>query len=140
MEQNSTTPTQTDKPQLDGAKLVASAIIGADFERVIVNDTAYMIHPPTISKLAGATYWLAEMGEAKSIHELLKMMQNVESAAHALSWFIQGDDSLAEELAQGTLTEVVTGIETAFSLIEMENFLKLSVLMKSAKKLIAKQR
>ena len=127
-----------EQEELDAAKIVSSAIIGADFQRIIVNDKVYIISPPTIYKIAGATYWLSENGDGKTIKELLTSMKDSEHLARALSWFIQGDEGLTEELCQGTFEEVVEGLETAFALIGMENFIKLSVLKKSAKILIAK--
>ncbi len=124
----------------DGAKLVAAAIVGLDYKYITVNNTPYVLKPPTIHRLAGAAYWLTECGGGDSIKDVLETLANAESLAKALSWFINGDDSLAGELAQGTPTEVIAGIEQAFSMIDVENFIKLSALHRSAKMLIAKQK
>ncbi len=127
-----------DSEKKDGAKMIASAIIGLDYRIVIVNDKSYIIHPPTISKIAGATYWLCDFGEGNNLRDLLMSLSKADNLAKALSWLIQGDDQLSEELAKGSLTEVVTGIETGFSMIEATNFMKLSALQKSVKRLVAK--
>ena len=75
-----------------------------------------------------------------NIKELLVSINNVEPLAHALSWFIQGNDSLFEELSNGTLDEVIDGLESAYSLLSTKNFLRLSVLAKNVASLTAKQR
>lgn len=124
----------------NAAKIVSSAILGMDFKVVIVNGKSYIVTPPTIKKIAGAAYWLSDVKEGKNIKELLASINNVEPLAHALSWFIQGNDSLFEELSNGTLNEVIDGLESAYSLLSTKNFLRLSVLAKNVASLTAKQR
>lgn len=124
----------------NAAKIVSSAILGMDFKVVIVNGKSYIVTPPTIKKIAGAAYWLSDVKDGKNIKELLASINNVEPLAHALSWFIQGNDSLFEELSNGTLNEVIDGIESAYSLLSTKNFLRLSVLAKNVASLTAKQR
>lgn len=124
----------------NAAKIVSSAILGMDFRVVIVNGKSYIVTPPTIKKIAGAAYWLSDVKDGKNIKELLVSINNVEPLAHALSWFIQGNDSLFEELSNGTLDEVIDGLESAYSLLSTKNFLRLSVLAKNVAGLTAKQR
>lgn len=122
----------------EGARMVASAIVGLDYRIIVVNDKSYIIHPPTIAKIAGATYWLCEAGDGKTLREILVSLSKSENLTKALSWFIQGNEDLGEELKKGTLDEIVNGIEAAFSMIEAQNFMKLSALQKSASLLVAK--
>jgi len=129
---------EENKEKNDGARMVASAIIGLDYRIAIVNDKSYVIQPPTIAKLAGATYWLCESGTGSTLRDILMSLSKSENLAKALSWFIQGNDELAEELSQGKMLEIVDGLEAAFSMIEAENFMRLSALRKSASRLIAK--
>lgn len=124
--------------QQDGAKIVTAAILGFDFKRIVVNDVSYVIKPPTIKTIAAATYWLTEIEDAETIKGTLQTLNSLDNACRALSCFIQGDDGLWEELSHGTMTEIVDGLESGFDLIDIKNFLKLSALMKSAKRLIAK--
>ena len=124
----------------NAAKIVSSAILGMDFKVVIVNGKSYIVTPPTIKKIAGAAYWLSDVKDGKNIKELLASINNVEPLAHALSWFIQGNDSLFEELSNGTLNEVIDGLESAYSLLSTKIFLRLSVLAKNVASLTAKQR
>lgn len=124
----------------NAAKIVSSAILGMDFKVVIVNGKSYIVTPPTIKKIAGAAYWLSDVKDGKNIKELFASVNNVEPLAHALSWFIQGNDSLFEELSNGTLDEVIDGLESAYSLLSTKNFLRLSVLAKNVAGLTAKQR
>lgn len=122
----------------DGAMMIASAIIGLDYKTVIVNDKSYIIEPPTIAKIAGASYWLCDYGEGTTLRDILKCLSKAENLAKALSWLIQENDELSEELAKGSLTEIVDGIEARFSMIEATNFMRLSALQKSARLLVAK--
>lgn len=122
----------------EGARMVASAIVGLDYRIIVVNDKSYIIHPPTIAKIAGATYWLCEAGNGKTLREILVSLSKSENLTKALSWFIQGNEDLSEELTKGKLDEIVNGIEAAFSMIEAQNFMKLSALQKSASLLVAK--
>lgn len=124
----------------NAAKIVSSAILGMDFKVVIVNGKSYIVTPPTIKKIAGAAYWLSDVKDGKNIKELLASINDVEPLAHALSWFIQGNDSLFEELSNGTLDEVIDGLESAYSLLSTKNFLRLSVLARNVASLTAKQR
>lgn len=124
----------------NAAKIVSSAILGMDFRVVIVNGKSYVITPPTIKKIAGAAYWLSDVKDGKDMRELLASINNVEPLAHALSWFIQGNDSLFEELSNGTFDEVIDGLEASYSLLTTKNFLKLSTLAKNVASLAARQR
>lgn len=122
------------------AETVCGAIIGLDVRTVIVNNKAYSVTPPTINKIAGAGYYLSNIEEGKTMREVLMTLNNVDTVAHALSWMIQGDDSLFKELSQGTFDEIVEALEETYSLISAENFSKLLVLAKSVANLTAKQR
>ena len=106
----------------NAAKIASSAILGMDFKVVIVNGKSYIVTPPTIRRIAGAAYWLSDVKDGKTIRELLASINNVEPLAHALSWFIQGDDILVEELSQGTLDEVIDGLDAAYSLVSTDSF------------------
>ena len=61
-------------------------------------------------------------------------------ASRALSWFIQGDENLHEELSCGTFDEVVEALATGLSMISAENFYKLLALAKNVAILTAKQK
>lgn len=120
------------------SKIVSSSILGRDFEVVCINGKAYVILPPTIKKIAGASYCLSDVGDAESIGDIVRTIKDINVAAKALSWFINGDESIAEELCDGTLDEVVEALIVGFSLISTENFFKLSVLAKNVANLTAK--
>lgn len=126
------------KETQDGAKLVSSAIVGLDYRVIVVNDKSYIIQPPTIAKIAGATFWLTDFGGGTTLRDILKSLAKSESLTKALSWFIQGNDELSEELSNGTIDEIINGVEAAFTLIDASNFMKLSALQRSAKLLVAK--
>lgn len=119
--------------------MVDSAILGIDVKCAVVGGKMYKISPPTIRTLAGAGYHLAEFGGIEKVGDVFASLKDLGSAAKALSWFIAGDESLAGELSQGTLPEVVEALEAAFSLVSVENFSRLSVLTRSVSRLTARQ-
>ena len=122
------------------SKLVADAILGEDTVMIIVNGKAYYVSPPTIIKLVNAAKYLDSFEEGKTLAEVLGMLKNLNDACKALSVFIQGDESISDELSKGTLEEVVNGLQTAYSLISIKDFQTLSILAKSAARMIAKPR
>lgn len=122
------------------SKLVADAILGEDTVTIIVNRKAYYVSPPTIIKLVKAAKYLDSFEEGKTLAEILGMLKNLDDACKALSVFIQGDESISDELSKGTLEEVVNGLQTAYSLISIKDFQTLSILAKSAARMIAKPR
>jgi len=123
-----------------GAKIIDRAILGLDFRNVVVNGKAYVIMPPTIARIAGAGFYLTGFDDTKDVKDVFNSLKDIKNAAKALSWFINGDKSLAEELSQGTLGEVVEALETAYSLISVENFSRLSVLTRNVSSLTARPR
>lgn len=125
---------------MNAAKIVNSSIIGSDFKTIVVNNKSYIISPPTIHRIAGAGYYLANFPECNTLHDILVSLKDMDNAAHALSWFIKGNNSLFDELLKGTFNEIVEGLEIAFSLISAENFYKLSILAKNVQNLTAKQK
>ena len=80
---------------------------------------------------------MSDLVDAKTIHEMEGCITNM---SHALSWFIQGDDSLYEELLEGEYHEVKEAFDIAYSLLSVEDFSELSALAKNVASLTAKQR
>lgn len=124
----------------DASKTVSAAILGNDFRTVLVAGRAYVIMPPTIHKIAGAAAHLGAFEDIKSVGDALRSMQHLTEAAAALSFFINGDESLKGELSQGTLPEVTYALEAALSLIDVANFSRLSVLTRNVSRLTARPR
>lgn len=124
----------------NGAKLVAGEVLGFNSANFIVGGQVYIATPPTIAKLCGAAYFLSDMPEARTLGDLFRGLGSLEKLCSALSWLIEGNESLSAHLAAGTLDEVVEGLERTFDLIGIANFQKLSSLTRSAQALTAKQR
>lgn len=120
--------------------LIADAILGEDTVAIIVNGKVYSVSPPTIIKLVKAAKYLDSFEEGKTLAEVLGMLKNLDDACKALSVFVKGDESISDELSKGTLEEVVNGLQTAYSLISIKDFQTLSILAKSAARMIAKPR
>lgn len=121
-----------------GAKLVSGDILGLNIKNVEVGGKFYSISPPTIEKISGAAYYLSNFDFIQSKEELVHQMQIMKDAASALSWFIEGNDSLSSQLSKGTIDEICNGIDAALSLIDIENFKRLSVLAGNVARLAAK--
>ena len=99
-----------------------------------------MIHPPTVHRIAGTGYYLSDLKDGVTVMDMLRSLKDVEMASRALSWLIQGDENLCEELSAGTFDEVVEALANGLSMVSAENFYKLSVLAKNVALLTAKQR
>ena len=123
-----------------GAKIISESIIGTDFRTVFVAGKAYTVYPPTIHKLSGAISCLAGVKEADNLKEVLLSLGESEAYSKALSWLITDDESLSEELANGTYEENVDALDEAFSLIDSKVFLKAVSLAKNVSLLAAKPR
>ena len=124
--------------KLDGVQLVSSAILGIDFEPVMIGGKVYQIYPPTIRKFVGAVSCLKET-KGESFLEIIMGMDLVDSC-RALSWFIKGDESLKDVFLDCPLSEVQEGLIKAFGLVDPQNFIRLSALQRNVRRLIARQR
>ena len=120
-----------------GAKVISQSIIGNDFRTIIVNKKGYTIYPPTIHSLSNAISYLCDVREGETLREILISLADLKYYAHALSWFINGDDSLFEELSKGTYEECVNGVEEAISMIDVSVFQKAVGLAKNVSLLAA---
>lgn len=121
-------------------KLVNGAILGFDGEPVEINGIVYIIKPLTIAKLSGGMFWLSDLTDVHSFEDIFKALKDIDKVSKALSWFINGDDSLSNELSKGTLEEVVHAIEKAVSTVSAANFTKLLTLVRSVARLTANPR
>lgn len=122
------------------AKLVSSAIVGADFKLVEVNGNMYPVKPPTINRVAGAVACLSglALNDGATIRDVLNTQENAREYARALSFLIQEDYELTDELAKGTYDEVIEALDTAFGMISGRSFSIAASLTKNASALVAK--
>lgn len=124
----------------EGAKIISKSVIGSDFRTIFVSGKAYTVYPPTIHRLAGAISYLSDVKEADNLRDILLSLGESEAYSKALSWLIAGDESLSEELAQGTYEENVNALDEALSMIDSKVFLKAVSLAKNVSLLAAKPR
>lgn len=124
------------------SKIVSDAIIGNGFSIVYVNSKAYTIHPPTIKTLAGAISCISDLdlGDNATLKDMLLSAKDCKAYAKALSWFINGNQSLSAELYKGTFEEVVDALSSAFDLVGVNPFLKAASLTRNASLLAASPR
>lgn len=122
------------------AKVVSEAILGLDGATVLIAGRAYHIMPPTMRRIAQAAYHLSDMDDAETLRELVMSLGRPEPMCRALSCMIRGDESLMDELMDGTMEEMADALEVAYSLASVENFWKLSALARNVANLTAKQK
>ena len=127
---------------MNAAKTIADAIIGNDFQTIVVNEKPYTIYPPTIHRIAGAISCLSSVniGECNSFADVFSFCKDSKQLSKALSWMIGDNESLCEELSQGTLEEIVQALSVAFSLISTSVFSRAVNLMRSVNQLAAKEK
>lgn len=113
-------------------------MLGLDGETIIVGGKVYYVEPPSIKKIVGCGYYLSDYGGEESLGDYLRKIKDLGSICKALSWLVVGNESKADDLMEGTMDEVISGIEVGMSLIGTANFPRLSVLSKSVQELIAK--
>ena len=123
---------------MDAIEMVSSAVLGIDQEAVFIGGKVYHIYPPTIRRLVGAVRYL-KGGEGESIREVVLSM-DLEGVAKALSWLVEGNESLYEVFLDAPINDVMEGVIKGLSLIDPGNFMRLSALQKSVRSLIAKPR
>lgn len=124
----------------DGVKLVSAAVLGYDAEVVLINGKRYIITPPTIRKILGAGYYLSDVANAETLKDIITDTKNIESIPCALSCLICGDTRLADELKDGTISELTEATCKAFELCDLGGFITLSLLGKNVRKMIANTR
>lgn len=123
---------------MSALKEVTEAIIGTP-KSIIVNGRLYPIKPPTIHTIAVAANYLDPIpSDISSFADIVSMMKEMGRVSEALSVFICGDTSLADELSKGEMQEVVEGLAEAIGMISPQNFSMLSGLIKNVAQLIAK--
>lgn len=124
----------------NGAELIADAVAGLDSRAVVVANVRYVIFPPTISQIAKAGHHLLAFDNGQDLSTVLKATANADALARALSVFIAKDETLYDKLKEGTLAEIVDGLEVAYSLIDPKAFMKAVSLVRNVAALIAKTR
>lgn len=122
------------------ARLVSSAIVGADFEVIDIGGKAYVLKPPTINRIAGAVSRLSKLAlpDCATLKEMFCAQEDAREYAAALSFFIQDNYDLTDELSQGTFEEVVDGLAKALNMVSAKSFSTAASLTKSASVLVAK--
>lgn len=122
------------------SKLVADALLGEDSVTVVVRGKTYFIDSPTIEHIVKAAKYLDSVEGGETVGEMIQLIKSLDNACCALSIFIQGDESLAEELSKGTPKEIADGLHAAITLLSIRDFVTLSTLARSVARMIANPR
>ena len=123
---------------MDAVEMISAALLGIDHEAVFIGGKVYHIHPPTIRRLAGAVRHL-KGGEGETMKDVILSL-DLEETAKALSWLVEGNESLYDVFLDAPANEVVEGVVRGLSLIDPTNFTRLSALQRSVRSLIARPR
>lgn len=124
------------------SKLISQAITGEDYALAYLNGKSYVIFPPTIKRLAGAISCISdlELDDKATLKETFLSCKDCTAYCRALSWLIHGDDTLAEELSDATLEEVIGALELGLDMVGVNPFYKAVSLTRSANLLAASPR
>lgn len=122
------------------SRLVSSAVLLEDSANVTIAGKEYNIPAPTIHRIAGAAKWLADVEGGTDFEAFIGQMKNITSACKALSYFINDNEDLADELMQGTLHEVCVALASAIKLLSVQDFSILSTSARSVARLAANPR
>lgn len=122
------------------SKMVVDAFLGDDSATVVVAGKPYFIDSPTIERIMKAAKYLSSVEGGNTMKDLIDMLNKLDDSCKALSIFIQGDEKLADELLKGTPQEIVQALETAYQLVSIQPFQKLSILARNVARLIARPR
>lgn len=122
------------------SKLVVDAFLGEDSATVVVAGKPYFIDSPTIERIMNAAKYLNNVEGGNTMKDVIDMLTKLDDSCKALSIFIQGNENLADELIKGTPQEIVQALETAYQLITIQPFQRLSILARNVARLIAKPR
>lgn len=125
---------------MDAVKEIAADLLGISGRKVKIGGKGYTIPPPTIERLVGAGHSLSEIGNILNLSDFITAIPHLEEVCHALSWFIAGDESLFEELKKGTPAEVVGAFLDAISMLDIKDFMRLSVSVRNVRMLVADTR
>jgi hypothetical protein len=121
--------------QLEGTGMTAQA--------VTVGDKEYALHLPSIVSIQKVAEYLAEMVvpemNNKTLDEAVRMMTNSKMMARCVSFIIQGDETLTEELESGSVDELQEVI-ILYHQMTIRSMMTLKALAHNIGKLIGKQK
>ncbi len=125
--------------ETNAARNVTASIIGRDVEVAIINGKTYVIKPPTIKRLSGAIHALTaiDMSDAPTLREMLFAHKDADAYAKALSWLVRGNGSLAGELSNAPVDEVIEAVLTGINMTG-QSFMKAVGLLRCARRLAAR--
>lgn len=118
-------------------KDIAGDLLGLPNETIRVNGQDYSLLSPTIEKLTGAGYYLADIPDLQTLGDIISVLPHLDNICKALSWLVAGNESLYKEFLKGTASEVVDGLIKGVSMVGIENFVKLSALARNVRSLVA---
>ena len=110
---------------MKGSEVISMAVLGREGVRCMIGSRCYFIPSPTIKRICCAAYELRSVSEGMEIQDIiLNTSHNALCYARALSCLVEGDDSLAEELACGSFTEVTEALCAGLGMIGIDDINK----------------
>ena len=112
-------------------------------EAVTIGNKEYTIHCPSIFSMQKVGEYLAQMATSemsgKTLDEAVRMMTDKQTMAKTVSFILQDDESLAEELTCGTSEELQEAI-IVYHAMTIQSMKMLKALAAGIGKLIGKQK
>ncbi len=125
----------------EAAKIVSESLIGASYVTITMGSKAYTLYPPTIKRLCQAIRHFSEIDiQGESILDALGEIPNAtEHILKGLSCLLCGNESLAEELSEGSFAEMKMALKEAICLVGTDPF-ECAALARSVAEVAAKMR
>lgn len=119
------------------------ANIGMSAEAVSIGGKEYAIHLPSIISMQKVGECLAQMATSemsgKTLDEAVRMMTDKKTMAKTVSYILQGDELLVDELSNGSSEELQEAIIIYYGMT-IQSMKMLKRLAESVGKLIGKQK
>ena len=119
------------------------ANIGMSAEAVSIGGKEYAIHLPSIISMQKIGEYLAQMATSemsgKTLDEAVRMMTDKKTMAKTVSYILQGDELLVDELSNGSSEELQEAI-IIYHGMTIQSMKMLKRLAESVGKLIGKQK
>ena len=119
------------------------ANIGMSAEAVSIGGKEYAIHLPSIISMQKIGEYLAQMATSemsgKTLDEAVRMMTDKQTMAKTVSYILQGDELLVDELSNGSSEELQEAI-IIYHGMTIQSMKMLKRLAESVGKLIGKQK
>lgn len=102
------------------AKKVSDSLLSSDYKTIIIANKAYTVYPPTIKTICKI---ISHFSCVKDVYEGLEDIElSRKELVNGISCFICSDESLSEELSNGTWNELKNVMDELIPLLTPDDF------------------